>query len=95
VVPDAIRGRVSAVHYVFIGMSNELGAAESGLAAAVLGTVPSIVAGGAVAMAVVGVVAMKWRALADMPPLAELKPPPDEPDVALASESALAARVPP
>ena len=31
VVPDAIRGRVSAVHYVFIGMSNELGAAESGV----------------------------------------------------------------
>ena len=28
VVPDAIRGRVSAVHFVFIGMSNELGAAE-------------------------------------------------------------------
>jgi predicted MFS family arabinose efflux permease len=77
VVPDAIRGRVSAVHYVFIGMSNELGAAESGLAAAVLGTVPSIVIGGALAVAVVGVVAVKWRALANMPPLAELKPPPD------------------
>lgn len=74
VVPDAIRGRVSAVHYVFIGMSNELGAAESGLAGFLVGTVPAIVGGGVVAIAVVGFVAMKWRALAAMPPLAELKP---------------------
>jgi MFS family permease len=74
VVPDAIRGRVSAVHFVFIGMSNELGAAESGVAAYFLGTVPAIVAGGALAVAVVGVVAVRWRALAGMPPLAELQP---------------------
>ena len=39
-----------------------------------LGTVPAIVAGGAVAIIVVGVVALKWRELAAMPPLAELKP---------------------
>jgi MFS family permease len=77
VVPDAIRGRVSAVHYVFIGMSNELGAAESGLAAGLVGTVPAIVGGGALAVIVVGVVAWKWRELANMPPLAELRPPPD------------------
>jgi len=74
VVPDAIRGRVSAVHYVFIGMSNELGAAESGVAAYFLGTVPAIVAGGAAAVIVVGIVAFKWRELARMPPLSELQP---------------------
>jgi len=74
VVPDEIRGRVSAVHFVFIGMSNELGAAESGAAAWAIGTVPAIVAGGAVAIIVVAVVALKWRELAAMPPLAELKP---------------------
>lgn len=74
VVPDHIRGRVSAVHYVFIGMSNELGGAESGVAAALLGTVPAIVAGGAVAIVVVGVVAAKWRELAAMPPLDQLQP---------------------
>jgi MFS family permease len=74
VVPDAIRGRVSAVHFVFIGMSNELGSAESGVAARLLGTMPSIVAGGALAMAVVGFVAVRWRALARMPPLHELEP---------------------
>src|SRR5690606_23030905 len=48
VVPDAIRGRVSSVHYVFIGMSNELGIAESGAAAWLIGTAPAIIAGGAV-----------------------------------------------
>ena len=74
VVPDAIRGRVSAVHYVFIGMSNELGAAESWSAAALIGTIPAIVAGGGLAVIVVGVVALKWRALVTMPPLAELQP---------------------
>jgi MFS family permease len=74
VVPDEIRGRVSAVHFVFIGMSNELGMAESGAAAWLIGTAPAIVAGGAVAMFVVGVVAVKWRELAAMPPLSELKP---------------------
>jgi MFS family permease len=74
VVPDQIRGRVSAVHFVFIGMSNELGGAESGAAAYVLGTMPSIVAGGAVAVIVVGLIAVRWRALARMPPLAELQP---------------------
>jgi len=44
--PDAMRGRVSAVNYVFIGMSNELGSFESGLAAAWLGPVVAVVAGG-------------------------------------------------
>jgi MFS family permease len=74
VVPDAIRGRVSAVHFVFIGMSNELGAAESGVAAWLIGTVPAIVAGGALATLVVAVVAIRWPQLAAMPPLGELKP---------------------
>ena len=75
VTPDPIRGRVSAVHFVFIGMSNELGELESGLAASLIGAVPTIVVGGAVAIGVCGVVALKWPALAAMPPLAELRPP--------------------
>ncbi|MGE0869608.1 MAG: MFS transporter [Kofleriaceae bacterium] len=74
VVPDAIRGRVSAVHFVFIGMSNELGAAESGLAARLVGIAPAVVIGGAIAMIVVGFVAVRWPELARMPPLAELEP---------------------
>jgi len=44
--PDAMRGRVSAVNYMFIGTSNQLGEFESGLTAAFLGTVPAVVAGG-------------------------------------------------
>lgn len=44
--PDAMRGRVSAVNSVFIGASNELGEFESGVTAAAMGTVPSVVAGG-------------------------------------------------
>ncbi|HEU5058018.1 MAG TPA: MFS transporter [Kofleriaceae bacterium] len=74
VVPDHIRGRVSAVHFVFIGMSNELGAAESGAAAWLIGTVPAIVVGGGLAMLVVGVVALRWPQLAAMPPLDDLAP---------------------
>ena len=44
--PDAMRGRVSAVNTVFIGASNELGEFESGAVAALIGTVPAVVAGG-------------------------------------------------
>jgi len=74
VVPDRIRGRVSAVHHVFLGMSNELGELESGVAAQLIGAVPAIVAGGAIAVLVVGVVAVRWPAIARMPPLSELRP---------------------
>jgi len=45
--PDALRGRVNAVEGVFISASNELGAFESGAAAALFGAVPAVVVGGA------------------------------------------------
>ena len=44
--PDEMRGRVSAVNFVFIGASNELGEFESGLTAEYLGTVRAAVLGG-------------------------------------------------
>jgi predicted MFS family arabinose efflux permease len=44
--PDEMRGRVSAVNSVFIGASNELGEFESGVVAAAIGTVASVVVGG-------------------------------------------------
>ncbi|MBM4195917.1 MAG: MFS transporter [Gammaproteobacteria bacterium] len=50
--PDAMRGRVSAVNSVFIGASNELGEFESGVAAALVGTVPAVVIGGVGTLAV-------------------------------------------
>lgn len=52
--PDHMRGSVAAVNSIFIGMSNEIGAFESGLAAKVLGLVPSVIAGGLVTIGVVG-----------------------------------------
>ncbi len=45
-VPNQMRGRVSSVNSIFINSSNELGQFESGLAASVLGTVPSVIFGG-------------------------------------------------
>jgi MFS family permease len=44
--PDEMRGRVSAVNSLFIGASNQLGEFESGVTAAWLGVVPSVVVGG-------------------------------------------------
>ncbi len=44
--PDAMRGRVSAVHSMFIGTSNQLGEFESGVTAALFGTVPAVLLGG-------------------------------------------------
>ena len=49
--PSDLRGRVNAVENVFISASNELGAFESGAAAALLGAVPAVVAGGLVTVA--------------------------------------------
>jgi len=58
--PQDKMGRVAAVNSFFIGSSNELGAFESGLAAKLLGTVPSVVFGGAMTLVTVAVVT--WRA---------------------------------
>jgi MFS family permease len=49
--PDALRGRVNAVEGVFISASNELGAFESGAAAALVGAVPAVVIGGCLTIA--------------------------------------------
>ncbi len=54
--PDALRGRVSSVNMIFIGASNQLGAAESGFLAALTNATFSVVAGGAACLAVLGVV---------------------------------------
>jgi MFS family permease len=51
--PDNMRGRVASVNSIFIGSSNELGAFESGVAAKIMGLVPSVVFGGIMTLAVV------------------------------------------
>jgi MFS family permease len=51
--PNNMRGRVSAINNIFIGSSNEIGAFESGVAARLLGLVPSIAFGGGMTILVV------------------------------------------
>src|SRR5438552_8455879 len=60
VTPDEMRGRVSSVNNIFIGTSNEFGALESGLTAALSGPVISVVAGGIGTILVVLDVAFRW-----------------------------------
>lgn len=60
VTPDEMRGRVSAVNNIFIGTSNEFGALESGLTAALFGPVISVVAGGIGTILVVAAAALRW-----------------------------------
>lgn len=64
--PDGTRGRVMAVEQVFIGASNELGGAESGFAASVLGTSGAIVAGGLATLVIVGAWWVLFPALRDV-----------------------------
>jgi MFS family permease len=61
--PDPMRGRVSAVNMLFVGASNELGEFESGVTAALFGTVPAVVVGGIGTL----IVAVIWMRL--FPPL--------------------------
>ena len=53
--PDHMRGRVSSVGSMFINSSNELGQFESGIAARLMGVVPSVVFGGCMTLLVVAV----------------------------------------
>lgn len=61
--PDELRGRVSSVNMLFIGASNQLGAVESGLVAAVTSATFAVVTGGMGCLAVVGMV---WAKLPEL-----------------------------
>jgi MFS family permease len=54
--PDKMRARVQAVNGIFLASSNEVGAFESGLAAKIMGTVPSVIFGGVMTLLIVGTV---------------------------------------
>ncbi len=56
--PENMKGRVSAVNSIFIGSSNEIGAFESGLAAKLMGVVPSVIFGGVMTLVVVTAVTL-------------------------------------
>jgi MFS family permease len=74
VTPDELRGRVTAVEMVFISASNELGAFESGVAAALIGAVPAVVLGGIATIVVAGAWWKLFPALARVDRLDELRP---------------------
>ena len=71
--PDAMRGRVAAVSTLFISASNELGEAESGFLAAVIGPVAAVVGGGIAAM----LVTIVWARIFPALRLARTFDPPD------------------
>jgi MFS family permease len=58
--PEDMKGRVSAVNSIFISSSNEIGAFESGVAARLLGLIPSVIFGGGMTLLIVGFTA--WQA---------------------------------
>jgi len=67
--PQHLLGRVSAVNQIFIGSSNEIGAFESGLAARLMGVVPSVLFGGCMTLLVVAITACRaprLRALSEI-----------------------------
>jgi MFS family permease len=71
--PDHMRGKISAINSMFIGSSNEIGELESGIAAKIFGTVPSVYIGGVLCILTVSVVAYLSPALRrlDLEKLAE------------------------
>jgi MFS family permease len=75
--PDAMRGRVSAVSQLTISASNELGEAESGLLASLLGPVGAVVFGGCAAIGIT----LLWSRLFPELKLARTFDPPDMLDV--------------
>jgi MFS family permease len=74
VTPDELRGRVNAVEMVFISASNELGAFESGVAAALVGAVPAVVIGGVATVAVALLWSRLFPSLARVDRLDQLRP---------------------
>jgi MFS family permease len=61
--PEHLKGRVASVNNIFIGSSNEIGSFESGLAAKIMGIVPSVIFGGSMTILVVIITALKAKRL--------------------------------
>lgn len=73
--PDALRGRVNAVHNMFLGASNELGEFESGVAAAVVGPALAVAGGGVGTLLVVILIAIFWPEVRRLGSLTPPAPP--------------------
>ena len=74
ITPNRLRGRVSAISQLFTGLSDELGAFESGATAALFGPVLSVAGGGIGAVVVVASIALACPALVRIGPLHTLRP---------------------
>jgi MFS family permease len=72
--PSHMLGRVSSVNSIFVGSSNELGAFESGVAARLLGTVPSVILGGLASLGVVVAIGLGVPRLRNLGRIDELNP---------------------
>jgi MFS family permease len=70
--PNDMRGRVGAVSTLFISGSNELGEAESGFLAALIGAVPAVVLGG---IGAIGVTIIWWRLFPELARARTFEPP--------------------
>jgi MFS family permease len=70
--PDAMRGRVNAVHSLFVGTSNQLGQFRAGVTASWFGTIPAVVIGGGATLLVVLGGLKLFPALARMKSIEEL-----------------------
>jgi hypothetical protein len=90
ITPDRLRGRVSAINFLFIGLSNEMGAFESGVTAALFGPVGSVVLGGLGTLGVVALVPFLFPALARVGPVDRLRPEEAEPEPDRVAEPARA-----
>jgi hypothetical protein len=85
--PDGMRGRVSAVHMLFVGAANEFGDFRAGVVAAWLGAVPAVLAGGACTLVVVALWTRLFPPLRRIDRLSEVNPP-ESPAPGLSSASA-------
>jgi MFS family permease len=73
-VPDHLMGRVTSVNQIFVGSSNEIGSFESGVTARLFGTVPAVLLGGGLTLAVVGATAHYFPELRRVGRLEEIGP---------------------
>ena len=72
--PDDMRGRVSAIHVLFVGCTNELGEFRAGLLASLFGPVAAALAGGIGTLIIVGVWSQLFPSLRKVDRLSEVTP---------------------
>jgi hypothetical protein len=78
--PDLMRGRVSAVHSLFVGTSNQLGQFRAGLTAAWFGAIPAVLIGGVATLLVVLAGLRMFPALASIKSVEGISPPAPAPE---------------